>query len=115
MQDVIDMYLSSYNEKETFLNYLDHKSKSGKVTPSMIKKNLKKIFESHSIFSIQLINEYLCLEKKLLGKCKFFRINSPGTVGNQNWSAVLPISIEQIIGSGICAKIKEIAVRTDRI
>lgn len=114
LQDVGGMYLSSYGEKESFNNYLQHNQKSDKAVVSLIRKNLRKIFEARSIFCIQLISEFLFLDSSLLKKCKYIRYNSPGTVSGQNWSAVIPVSFEELLESGIGKTVRSISESTGR-
>lgn len=115
MQDIVGMYLSSYGEKEVFLNYIGHKSSTGKASSSLIRKNLKKIFSTSSVFSIQLLSEYLFLDSKFLSKNKYYRINTPGTTGNKNWSAVLPVSLEDIKKGKSAELIKALSKGSGRI
>jgi 4-alpha-glucanotransferase len=114
IQDVINIYLSTYNEKKVFLKYLGHNTKTGNTTTSLIKKNLKKIFDTKSIFSIQLLMEYLFLDKKILNKHKFYRINSPGTISDHNWSAVIPVSLNDLMDNTISSQIKNLVDASKR-
>ena len=114
IQDIISMYLSTYNEKNTFLNYIGHKTNSEKSTPSLIRKNLNKIFETKSIFSIQLLMEYLFLDRKILNKNKYFRINTPGTISDLNWSAVIPISLDELLKSNLNEQVKKLVDSSGR-
>ncbi|MBX7043313.1 MAG: 4-alpha-glucanotransferase [Ignavibacteria bacterium] len=114
ISDVAGLYLLSYNEKKAFADYIGASSASGKVTVSLIKKNLKKIFSANSIFSIQLLSEYLFTDSKIVRSMKYHRINSPGTISSLNWSSVIPLSLEQIIESGVSATVRQIALSSGR-
>ncbi len=115
IQEIISMYLSTYNEKKTFLNYLGYKTNSERATPSLIRKNLSKIFETRSIFSVQLLMEYLFLDKKILSKNKYYRINTPGTISNLNWSAVIPISLDELLKSDLNEQVKKLVESSGRL
>lgn len=112
--DIAGLYLSSFNEKNIFADYISASSASGKATVSLIKKNLKKIFSSNSIFSIQLLSEYLFTDGKTLRSMKYHRINSPGTISAHNWSSVIPLSLEEILESGVSDTIRQIAQSSGR-
>jgi len=115
IQEIISMYLSTYNEKKAFSNYLGHKTNSERATPSLIRKNLGKIFETRSIFSIQLLMEYLFLDKKILSKNKYYRINTPGTISNLNWSAIIPISLDELLKSDLNEQVKKLIESSERL
>ncbi|HMS65885.1 MAG TPA: 4-alpha-glucanotransferase [Ignavibacteria bacterium] len=94
-----DMYNSSFSEKKKFLEYLGLKKEiENNVTVNLIKASLEKISSASSIFSIQLIMEYLYLDESILKNYKGWeqRINFPGTVSENNWSMVIPVSIEKL-------------------
>ncbi|MEO8210332.1 MAG: 4-alpha-glucanotransferase, partial [bacterium] len=115
---IIDMYLSSYAEKNKFRNYIGIKGDiSENVTVEFINKSLEKINSSGSIFSIQLIMEYLYLNENILKKFsdKEYRINFPGTVSGNNWSLTIPFSLEELKGLSINETIKQIHLKHNRI
>jgi 4-alpha-glucanotransferase len=111
-------YLDSYAEKWKFLDYLEYFNTT--ITESgteLIYKCLEKINQSASIFSIQLLQEYLALDDALFEKMNKwrFRINTPGTVNNNNWSLLLPCPLEDMLGLEINNTIKDLMVKTGRI
>ncbi|MBK6506405.1 MAG: 4-alpha-glucanotransferase [Ignavibacteria bacterium] len=114
IQDVINLYLSSYNERKVFLKYLGHNSNTLSTSPSLVRKNLAKILDTDSIFSIQLLMEYLFLDKKILNKHKYSRINSPGTISGNNWSSVIPCSLNELIKSEINIQVKKLVEESKR-
>ncbi|MEZ4689685.1 MAG: hypothetical protein R3A12_05685 [Ignavibacteria bacterium] len=77
---------------------------------------MKKISETESIFSIQLLMEYLYLDKDILQKYSEgnFRINSPGTVSGDNWSMRIPVSLEELLEMKINPDIKKLNRDSDR-
>jgi len=57
------------------------------------------VHKTASIFSIQLLQEYLSLNEELLAKISkpTSRINTPGSVSRNNWSQLAPISLEGLL------------------
>jgi 4-alpha-glucanotransferase len=120
-EEIIKMYKESYGEKEKFMKYLYGRATNTRPpSPSLQLKCIEKANESDSIFSIQLIQEYLFLSKSIFPKIfKWnYRINSPGTMNQNNWSIRLPLSMEKLLnsfeGSEITKLIKRINTKTNR-
>ncbi|MEO6696109.1 MAG: 4-alpha-glucanotransferase [Ignavibacteria bacterium] len=110
-KEFIDLYLSTFGEKTKFWNYLDIKSEpDNEATEILVRTSLEKITAASSIFSIQLIMEYLYLDPDILKNFsgRDYRINFPGTVGENNWRMVLPIPVEKLKYLEINSTIKEI-------
>ena len=83
-----------------FIELNENKGNQGeKVSMTFIKKALEKISQTNSIFSIQLLMEYLYLDKEILNNNSDgdFRINSPGTVSGDNWAMRIPVSLEELM------------------
>ena len=117
-REFVEMYNTSFNEKKSFLKYLEMKSEiNHNTTTKFIKSSLQKISSGKSIFSIQLIMEYLYLDENILENYSDneFRINFPGTVGGRNWSMVIPVSLEELLNLKINETIKEINLNSVRI
>lgn len=121
--DIAMLYDESYSEKEKFMSRIDSRIDSGsklfnngKVTTKFIREVLDFICRTDSIFSIHLLQEYLCLDDNFLRKTeeKSFRINFPGLVNDENWTAVLPISLERMCTLEINREIKEMNTRHNR-
>ncbi|RPI17417.1 MAG: 4-alpha-glucanotransferase [Ignavibacteriae bacterium] len=114
----MNLYKDSYNEKNKYLRYLYGDKPAMFNSPrELIKRNLERISESSSVFSIQLIQEYLYLDKPLFNKMNHpdYRINIPGSVDKSNWSFRLPCSVEEMLDLKINPVIKEIAEHSGRI
>lgn len=114
--DFIYLYLDSFDEKKKFLAYLEDYNENDKISPYLIHKCLSKINQSASIFSIQLLQEYLGLDENILKKIRrwSYRINFPGKVSRNNWSLILPVSLEVLQELTINEDIKEIIFKTGR-
>jgi 4-alpha-glucanotransferase len=99
---ILSMYKESYGEKEKFMTYLyGYNKKFGSASPALQIKCIEKANESTSIFSIQLIHEYLYMNKAVFNKSNKwkYRINMPGMINEINWSLKLPLSLENILYS----------------
>jgi hypothetical protein len=115
--EIVNLYLESCGEKNKYLKYLyGENPDTGENKSALIRKNLEKINESKSIFSIQQIFEYLYLDEKHLGKSTEwnYRINTPGLISESNWSLRMPFSLEDLRSSEINTTIKEINKKTGR-
>ncbi|MBI4358806.1 MAG: 4-alpha-glucanotransferase [Candidatus Omnitrophica bacterium] len=116
MQDLIDLYLWSYGEKEKFWRYVglpgcfDEKSSHDSV-----KASLEKIMGSASIFAVQLFQDWLALGDYFEGDSWDVRINFPGIASEKNWSFVMPISLEQLNVLSINKEIKAINKLAGRV
>lgn len=93
------LFISSFKEKEKFLDFLNYKIKRVTEKTGIIYESLKQAHKSASIFNIQLIQEYLCLDKKLLKRINKidYRINIPGIIDTKNWRLKLPVSLENLL------------------
>lgn len=115
--DIVYIYMESFREKERFLSYLGLSNADSAVTSGLVMRNLERINQSNSIFSIQLIHEYLCLDEGFLSKISKwnYRLNTPGVISRNNWSLVLPLSLERLLELEINEKIKSTIQVTERI
>lgn len=117
-KEFTEMYNSSFNEKKKFWDYIGMKGEyKNKTTTDFINTSLEKINSSSSIFSIQLIMEYLYLDENILQNCKGwdYRINFPGVVSGTNWSMIVPVSVEKLKELSINDKLKDINQKSGRI
>lgn len=121
--DIINLYEESFGEKEKFLKVVfkddadaERKYRYGKVTTDFIKRVLEFLCGSDSIFCVQLLQEYLCLDENFLRKIeeRSFRINFPGIVNDENWTAVLPIYLEDMCKLNINTVIKKMNLHNER-
>lgn len=116
--EIINSYLGSFKEKNKFLEYLHGRAKkNSRGFNGLLKQNIQRISESASIFNIQMLQEYLCLDKKLLKSINkwSYRINTPGTFGKKNWSVKLPIKLEDLESLEINKIILDINKKTGRV
>lgn len=117
-KEITEIYLSSFGEKNNFRKYIGLDERTELSDPvSLIKKSLEKISSAASVFSIQLIMEYLYLDKNILEKYSGWnqRINFPGTVDGNNWSMVIPVPLDELKNLKINETISDILKNSDRI
>ncbi|MDQ3193683.1 MAG: 4-alpha-glucanotransferase, partial [Bacteroidota bacterium] len=116
-KELTDIYLSSYGEKEKFWKYIGLPGDYEEMpTVKLINRTLEKINSTSSVFSIQLLMEYLYLDKKLLEYHSGwdFRINFPGTTGLVNWSILFPVTLEELKDIRINEDLKKIITDSKR-
>jgi 4-alpha-glucanotransferase len=122
--DIIALYNESFGEKEKFLDLLgitDTEEREmllkGKTNLNFIRRNLRFISGTSSIFSIQLLQEWLCLDENFLRKVeeKSYRINFPGVVNDANWTMILPYNLEKILNLDINGEISGMVLKNERI
>jgi len=97
--EIVNLYLESSGEKNKYLKYLyGENPDTGEINSALIRKNLEKINETKSIFSIQQIFEFLYLDENYLEKNAEwnYRINTPGLISESNWSLKMPFSLEDL-------------------
>jgi 4-alpha-glucanotransferase len=95
--DFIDLFKGTFDEKAQFLSFLNiEKIESGSLS-IFIKSALERISASASIFSIQLLHDWLSLDTLFDEDPWEIRINFPGTLSEKNWTLAMPISLEDMI------------------
>lgn len=109
-------YAESYREKEKFLNYLGFDGDINGISTELVKKCLESVNNSNSIFSIQLLQDYLSLDAELLQKIgKYnYRINTPGCINRNNWSQVMPLSLENLHEASMNEQVKHMLIDSGR-
>ena len=115
-RDLVALYKESYDEKKKFWDYLGMGEKFGeKCSHDLIRLGLEKINSTASVFSIQLLWDWLLVD--CLYECDFWdmRINFPGTVSDKNWSLAFDISLEDMLCLPINGVIRNINLKAGRI
>lgn len=113
--DFVADYKASYCEQKRFLDFIGLEDSGGDVSfTELTQKALVKIAESSSIFSIQLLQDLLCLEDTLNEDAWYYRINVPGTTGDSNWTLRISVPLEQLTQLSLNSTIKEIQKKAER-
>ncbi|MBI3999893.1 MAG: 4-alpha-glucanotransferase [Candidatus Omnitrophica bacterium] len=96
--ELVNLYRYSYNEREKFWNYLGLSEPcEEKSSPNLARIALEKVSSATSIFSIQLLQDWLTLTGAFKDQDSWsVRINFPGILNDQNWSLIMPISLEEM-------------------
>jgi len=113
--DFIEMYENTYQEKERLWRHLkisDPMQES--ANRQAISAILKRTLESRAIFCIHLILDWLYLADIFKGEPYDYRINTPGTISENNWSLVIPISLDELLKHKITKEIKNMVATSGR-
>ena len=115
VHEITAIYRASYDEKRKFWDYAGLEGEpSGKVCREILQAALRKIHETASIFSIQLLQDWLGFGGMLLEDPWQSRINFPGTLGEQNWTWVMPFSLEEMKKLKMNPEIRKLNQETGR-
>ena len=79
-----------------------------------MKRALESAAQANSIFSLQLLQDWLSLANFNGRDSWDYRINVPGTVGGHNWSLLAPCSLEALQNLAINPIIREIVTASQR-
>lgn len=114
--DFLNLFRETIDEKRKFWNYLGAKGTPPlEFTPRVGEKTLEKIGQTVSIFTIQLLQDWLAGDsvyaKRDATDC---RINTPGTVSDRNWSIVIPVSLEVLPDLAANAVIRRVLKNSGR-
>ena len=113
--DFIDMYENTFQEKEKLWKYLKIAGPMQEnANRQAIGAVLKMTLESKAIFCIHLILDWLSLAGVLKGDSYQYRINTPGTISENNWSVVIPISLEELLKHKVTKEAKKMIASSGR-
>ncbi len=112
--ELMDSYRSSYDEREKFWNDIGLSGvPEEKSSPLFIRKALETVNRTASVFSIQLLQDWLSLGEFFPNPWEF-RINFPGTMSDRNWTIVMPLSLEKMLRLPLNEEISRMNRRTTR-
>lgn len=115
LKDFIELYENSYLEKEKLWKRMKFKGTMREKSDSeIIKAALQITAGAESIYCIELIFDLMYLADICGGDPYAYRINRPGTIGPQNWSLRMPISLEKLLKHGVNKDIKQIILDSGR-
>jgi 4-alpha-glucanotransferase len=108
VKDFIEMYENSYLEKEKLWKLLGMPgAMQEKCSVPLIQAVLQMNLRSGAVFTVQLINDWLFMGGFYPGDPYLYRVNTPGTTSDKNWSLVLPVSLEELLKHKVCTQIKK--------
>ncbi len=115
VRDLAELFLGSIGEKQKFWQYAGFTGQAKEMADKgIIRAALEKASETASIFSIQLLQDWLLLDQ-LRNDSWEYRINFPGTLNEKNWSLTAPMALEKMKKLAVNAEIKSINGRTGRL
>jgi len=115
VKDFIDMYENTYKEKDKLWRHLKiHGPMREKSNSGIVRAALKISLESSAIFCINTIIDWLYLAGIFQGDSYHYRINTPATISENNWSLVIPISLDELLKHKVCGEIKKMVVDVGR-
>lgn len=116
LTDFIDFYENTYQEKEKLWRHLNlNGPMREKCDRSIIRASLKLTLESRSIFCIQSLIDWLFLTDVWKADPYEYRINTPATVSKNNWSLVIPLSLEELLKHKVCQEMREMIKASERM
>jgi len=71
--------------------------------------------EANSLFCINTLNDLLYLGDLWTGDAYQYRTNTPGTIGNYNWSLKIPLSIEELVKHPVTKQIRKLITDAGRV
>lgn len=115
LKDFIDLYENSFQEKEKLWKALGLSgAMREKCDSSIFKAVLKANFAARSLLVINTIFDLLFLGDILKGDAYQYRINTPGTVSDKNWSLLVPMPIEELKSEPINKIIRDMVINSGR-
>lgn len=116
VKDFVSLFLGTAFEKELFWKYLALPGKpSAGFTPALAEAVLLKINQTASVFSLQLLTDWLSFTDLFSAvQSQDCRINRPGTISQDNWTLVMPFALEQLLDHPANPRIRQLLERTRR-
>jgi 4-alpha-glucanotransferase len=116
VKDFIAMFRETREEKQKFLAYLGLSGFDHDFTPEFAQRILETVNQSASIFSLQLLVDWLWAGRTLEHVDAWdFRINCPGVVCMGNWNLIMPFSLEELLKDPTNPIIRSINEKTQRL
>ena len=112
----IDAYKGTYHEEAQFLNYVYAKNRKRENSMAgFTQRAIDKSNRTASIFSIQLLQDWLSSDSNYECDDWDFRINVPGTISDKNWSIVMPWSLEAMLERSVNSVIRTLNKQAKRL
>jgi len=113
---LIGLYENTFGEKEKLWKRLGlagpmREDCDKEIFRAVLKLNL----QASSLFCINTINDLLYLGDLWAGDAYQYRTNTPGTIGNRNWSLKIPLSLEELTKHSVTKQIRKLIADSDRV
>jgi 4-alpha-glucanotransferase len=116
LKDFVEIYENSYLEKEKLWKHLNLKgSMREKADSEIVRRALEITLESNAIFCINTLIDWLYLTDIFKGDPYQYRINTPGTISDKNWSLTIPLSLEELLKHRVNKEIRSMIAASGRI
>jgi len=113
---LVDAYKSSFEERKF---YWQHVGMTGplehQASPEFVRKALESVNRTRSIFSLQILQDWLSLGEFKGRDSWEYRINVPGSMKDENWSVVAPFSLENLQKLPVNKAVRKIVVDSGRL
>lgn len=114
--ELVNLYLGTCDEKGRFWRFLGFDgSPADEANVEFVKRALEKANQAASIFSIQLLQDYLSLADLKNPDLWNFRINFPGTLNPTNWTLQVPYFLEEMMSLPMNRTIAQISRSASRV
>ncbi|MFA5145577.1 MAG: 4-alpha-glucanotransferase [Candidatus Omnitrophota bacterium] len=114
--DFIDLYENTFQEKERLWK---HMKLSGpmreKCDPKITRRALEIVLNSSALFCVNTIIDWLYMANIFKGDPYQYRINTPGTISDKNWSLAIPLSLEDLLKHKVNKEIRNMIIFSGRI
>jgi len=115
LADFIDLWENSFHEKEKLWKLLGLPGPMRENCDSqIIKAVLDFNLQSSSLFCVNNIFDLLYLGGILKGDSYKYRINTPGVIDKNNWSLLIPLSLEDLKGHKVNKAIRDMVNSSGR-
>lgn len=112
---LVDAYRSGFDEMKFYWQHIDMVRQPERKTSSrLVRKALESVNQTRSIFSLQILQDWLALAEYKERDQWEYRINVPGSMDEKNWSLTAPFSLEEMQTLGMNKVIREIVKDSHR-
>lgn len=113
---LIGLYEDTFGEKEKLWKQLDlfgplREKCDKEIFQAILKLNL----QASSVFCVNTLVDLLYLGDLWEGNAYQYRINTPGTISDKNWSLKIPLSLEELTKHPVTKQIRKLISESGRI
>ncbi|MFA5320403.1 MAG: 4-alpha-glucanotransferase [Candidatus Omnitrophota bacterium] len=113
--DILKLHADSYGEKNKFWEQIGLRGRPAeKADTGLGKLALALNLRSQAIFCVQTLLDWFYPAGIFQGDPYAYRLNTPGTVGPENWSLRMPMPLEKLLKNEFNAVIKEMVAESGR-
>ena len=113
---LVSLYENTYGEKEKLWKLLGLAgAMREKCDKEIFRAVLKLTLDASSFFCINTIIDLLYLDDVWQADAYQYRINTPGTISERNWSLKLPLSLEELLKHPVNKQIRKMVVDSGRV